>query len=69
MAAGFAGVDSLGRTLVGTGLGFILGTMATQYTALRDSEFTLAPPVFALTMAGVTTLAITIYEGGRRGPG
>ena len=69
MAAGIAGVDSLGRTLVGTGLGFVLGTMVTQFTDLRDSEFTLAPPVFALTMAAVTTLAITIHEGDRRGPG
>ena len=69
MAAGIAGVDSLGRTLIGTGLGFVLGTMVTQFTDLRGSEFTLAPPVFALTMAAVTTLAITVYEGGRRGPG
>ena len=30
MAAGFAGVDSLGRTLVGTGLGFILATIASS---------------------------------------
>ena len=69
MAAGIAGVDSLGRTLVGTGLGFVLGTMVTQFTDLRGSEFTLAPPVFALTMAAVTTLAVTVYEGERRGPG
>ncbi len=60
MAAGIAGVDSLGGTLVGSGLGFILGTMATEF--LRD--FTLAPPVFALTMAAVTTFAITVWEGG-----
>ena len=64
IAAGIAGVDSLGRTLIGSGLGFILATMATQFTDLRDSEFTLAPPVFALTMAAVTTFAITVWEGG-----
>ena len=64
IAAGIAGADSLGRTLIGTGLGFILGFMATQFTDLRDSEFTLAPPVFALTMAAVTTFAITVWEGG-----
>ena len=71
MAAGFAGVDSLGRTLVGTGLGFILATIASSNTAIGHgtSWFALAPPVFALTIAGVTTFAITVYEGGRRGPG
>lgn len=65
MAAGIAGVDSLGRTLLGTGLGFILGTIVTQsqFTDPRTSEYTVAPPVFALTMAAVTTLAITIREG------
>lgn len=67
LAAGIAGVDSLGRTMLGTGLGFFLGHMLTGYTGL--SEFTLAPPPFALTMAAVTTLVITIYEGERRGPG
>ena len=46
--------------------------MLTGYTGLTDTSFrehTLAPPVFALTMAAVTTLAIAIHEGDRRGPG
>ena len=72
LAAGIAGADSFGRTMLGTGLGFILGHMLTGYTGLTDTSFrehTLAPPVFALTMAAVTTLAIAIHEGERRGPG
>lgn len=66
LAAGIAGVDSLGRTMLGTGLGFVLGHMLTEAAGLTDSSFdehTLAPPVFALTMAAATTLAIAIYEG------
>ncbi|MDE2794029.1 MAG: hypothetical protein OXL34_04335 [Gemmatimonadota bacterium] len=61
-AAGLAGADSLWRALVGTGLGFIMGT-STIETMDGDSFFYLGPSVFAAIMAGVTTLAITIREG------
>lgn len=72
LAAAIAGVDSFGRTMLGTGLGFILGTILTQGTGLTSgkfNEYTLAPPVFALTMAAVITLVTSVYEGERRGPG
>lgn len=63
LAAGLVGVDSLGRTLVGTGLGFLLGVTTIAALDGGSSLFYVAPPAFALTMATVTTLAITIRQG------
>ena len=70
MAAGFAGADNLWRALLGTGAGFLLGYYGTNLLErhLRPGFFggpprALLPPVFATIMAGVTTFAITVYEG------
>ena len=57
LAARWAGADSLWRTMIGTGVGYIVGGYASLFLA-RGPEI-LAVPVYALAMAGVTSLIVS----------
>ena len=56
LAVRLAGVDSLWRAIIGTGVGYIVGGYASLFVAQWQEP--LAVPLYALTMAGITTLIV-----------
>ena len=63
VAARGAGAQSLGRTLVGTVAGFVVGVGFTGFVADVPNSEIWAIPVFSVTMATLTTLFATSPPG------
>jgi len=59
LAARWGGADSIWRTIIGTGVGYIVG----GYASLFLAPDILAVPVYALAMAGVATLIVSTKVG------
>ena len=58
LAVRLAGVDSLWRAIIGTGVGYIVGGYGSLWVAGWHGHGFLVPPLYALTMAGITTLIV-----------